>query len=140
MNIQTKIAGEALYSVLTPFHEIAGLPLLTVKESTSHASLAEIALNFGPKSLLIRAEPEDDTVMISVFEHPEENKQIAPSSRAPWNKLIGLKFGWGALVINQQGYVDGVLLSFSGIEPQLLINAVASSLRVMQIVKVGEES
>jgi Family of unknown function (DUF6334) len=137
---QTKIAGEALLSALGPFHEIAGLPLLTVKETISHASFSEIRLDFGPKSLLIKAESEDDTVVISVVEHPEENGKIDVGSRKPWSKLIGLKFGWGSLVINQQGYVDGVLLSFSGIEPQLLINVVASSLKVMQIVKVGEES
>jgi hypothetical protein len=141
MSSQTKIAGEALYSILTPFHEIAGLPLLTVKESTLHSSLAGITLNFGPKSLLIKAEPEDDTVVLSIIEHPSnEKEQVDVSGRKPWSQYIGLEFGWGSLVINQQGYIDGVLLSFSGIEPQLLINVAASSLKIMQIVKVDKES
>jgi len=42
-------------------------------------------------------------------------------------------FGWGWLTINQQGYIDGDMLSFAGITPRLLITVVASSLKVSGI-------
>jgi hypothetical protein len=35
--------------------------------------------------------------------------------------------------VNQQGYLDGVLLSFGGVIPQLLITVVASSLKTRKV-------
>ncbi len=35
--------------------------------------------------------------------------------------------------MNQQGYMDSVMLSFDGIEPQILLQAIASSIVVFVI-------
>ncbi len=41
------------------------------------------------------------------------------------------------LIMNQQGYIDGLLIGFDGIEPQVLLNVVASSIKVSQITRAS---
>jgi hypothetical protein len=47
----------------------------------------------------------------------------------PWRNLIGQAFGWGWITINQQDALDGILLSFDGIIPLVMLNVIASSIK-----------
>jgi len=52
---------------------------------------------------------------------------------APWKKFLGKELGWTWVAVNQQGYCDSVMLSFDGIVPTILLNVVASSIKVCTI-------
>jgi Family of unknown function (DUF6334) len=45
----------------------------------------------------------------------------------------GLRWGW--ITINQQDALDGILISFGGISPQVMLNVIASSIKESVIQK-----
>ena len=60
------------------------------------------------------------------------------SSNEPWVNFIGKVFGWGWITLNQQGYCDGVLLSFEQVVfPEVALNVIASSIKVGVVTKVS---
>jgi len=128
-------AAEALFPMLTPFHEVSGLALETVEEIWEDGSLVRISLSFVSKTLHITADADDDTVDLTVETIPglECRQTRNPDCSTPWNDFLHQEFGWGSVTINQNGYIDGLLLSFDGIIPQLIVNVFASSLKVSRI-------
>jgi Family of unknown function (DUF6334) len=99
-----------------------------------------LALDFTTKRLVFTADPDDDTIRLGCEPLPAGGSDAAQriDGAAPWNSLLGREFGWGWVTINQQGYCDGVLLSFDGIVPTLLLTVAASALSVAQITPVEE--
>lgn len=67
------------------------------------------------------------------YEITDKGRSVLAASE-PWQKLIGKECGWTWVTINQQGYRDGVLLSFSGIVPSVMLHVIASSIEVFRIV------
>jgi hypothetical protein len=125
-------AAEALYPLLSLFHEINGSLLDAVTRTTMDGAIDQITLQFGSRFFAISCNGTDDTIDLSI---PVEFLDVnSVSHLEPWSELIGKRFGWGWVTINQQGYLDGVLLSFDGITPTLLITAIASSLHIRRIV------
>jgi hypothetical protein len=59
--------------------------------------------------------------------------EYAVPSSPTWSGLIGKPMGWGWLVVNQQGYLDSVLLSFGGVVPEVAIIVVASALKLRRV-------
>ena len=117
------------------------MPLRAVREFRALEMLSGLELDFGSTTLLIQAIADDDTVAISTGNRPAaEGGETDASSRQPWCDLIGQSFCWGWVTINQQGYLDGVLLSFSDIFPQVVINVIASELKIGQIAKIADRS
>lgn len=127
--------AEALFPLLSAFHDVNGLTLKAVSSGSSEESPASIILDFGPKCLVVRADGEDDTVEFWSIDSPLSAgiPKNDASDIFPWKESIGREFGWGWVTVNQQGYLDGIVLSFGGITPQLLITVVASSLKVAEI-------
>jgi hypothetical protein len=128
-------AAEALYSLLSTFHEVNGLALLRVQETGAEDCLVEVTLDFGATALVLAANEQDDSIDLrsanataTVPNAPDE-----ATATGPWGNYTGKQFGWGWITINQQGYLDGVILSFEGITPQLLVTVAASSLQIQQI-------
>jgi len=134
MTIKTKIA-EALFPFLSAFHDVSGLALRAVTMGRSDGLLTHIALDFESKSLMVRADGEDDTVEICSIDSPrsERLQENDASNVYPWENLIGQELGWGWVTVNQQGYLDGIVLSFGGVTPQFLITVAASELKVSEI-------
>lgn len=132
--VKTKTA-EALFHLLSAFHDVNGLILRAVSLERSEDLLTSIAFDFGTKALVAKANGEDDTVEFWSIESslPERLQENDASDVSPWKTFIGQEFGWGWVTVNQQGYLDGIVLSFGGIMPQVLITVVASSLKVSQI-------
>jgi hypothetical protein len=130
-------AAQALLPILSPFEEVIGKPLRAVRKFLAHDMTAGIALNFGSTTLLIEAISDDDTVAISTGHRPAfVDDEIDVSDKGPWRELIGQSFCWGWVTINQQGYIDGALLSFSDIFPRILVSVIASELKVGVVNKV----
>ena len=127
--------AKTLFPLLSIFHEVNGYALKSVSVETSEDLLTGIAFNFGSKSLIVNVNSDDDTVEFACIDslqlaYPPENDK---SKASPWKEILGQEFGWGWVVINQQGYLDGIILSFGGITPQFLITAVASALKINDI-------
>jgi hypothetical protein len=123
-------AGSALSPVLDRFHAVDGQLLTSVSQVYEDGWLIRILLTFDQKTLTIAAQAEDDSVELSVTDSAQKTPADDVSDKQPWASFIKQPFGWGWLTINQQGYCDGVLLSFRGIRPQLVLTVEASSLTV----------
>jgi hypothetical protein len=123
-------AARALNPLLEVFHALDGQKLRAVWRIYDHACLSTIILEFTQQWLVIRANPADDTIELSVDHRAiPDSQRTCANDDAPWKRWIGADFGWGWVVTNQQGYCDGAMLSFGGITPQLLIIVEASSLK-----------
>jgi hypothetical protein len=121
--------AEALDPMLGNFRRIDGEMLRTVWRVHDEGCLVRVVLDFGHISLTIEARPDDDTIEILTDEGASVAKTAVDASKSePWSSFVGKPFGWGCVTINQQGYCDGVLLSFDGVIPRMLLNVVASSL------------
>jgi hypothetical protein len=96
-----------------------------------------LVLGFGAVTLVISADENDDTVNITLSETPDL-AGLDISHLEPWRNLTGRPFGWGWVTVNQQGYCDGLLLSFGGIVPLLALNVIASSIKVGVITMVAQ--
>lgn len=124
-------AAEALFPLLSVFHEVDGAFLEGVTQVVADGSTVEIILQLGSKLLVITAVEEDDTVDLSIADGVSRGETV--SHLQPWSQLIGKQIGWGWVTVNQQGYLDGVLLSFGGVVPELSITVVASALQVRAV-------
>ncbi|MGA2858719.1 MAG: DUF6334 family protein [Candidatus Sulfotelmatobacter sp.] len=129
-------AAEALFPLLSSFHALNGLSLKAVRETRVDEMVVSIVLDFDSKLLILAADENNDTIEL-VVRDSSDSEQPPPGGEkghsSPWQGFIQKKFGWGWVTINQQGYLDGVLLSFDGINPQLIVTVVASSLKVSHI-------
>jgi hypothetical protein len=131
-------AANALRPILSCFEDVGCAPLKAVRETHVLEMLSRLSLDFDSTTLFVEAIADDDTVAISAGNRPAaEDGEIDVSDQQPWRELIGKEFGWGWVTINQQGYLDGILLSFSGITPRIAINVAASELKVGQIAVVA---
>ena len=131
-------AAEALSPMLSSFNRITQQRLDSVWETRNEGSLERLILMFGPTVFAITADADDDSIDFVVSEsfnfHSAANNEV--SQTEVWKGFIGKPFGWGWITINQQGYCDGLLLSFEGIHPELLMNVVASSIKICLISAV----
>ncbi len=119
-----------LHPLLLEFHRINGHPLRAVWHVYTEQCLDKVALEFDQDSLVVEAESYDDTVVFRVISNNDRNTDgwVDASHSEPWSGFVGRTFGWGWITINQQDALDGILLSFEGITPQLMLNVMASSI------------
>ena len=119
-----------LHPLLLEFHGINGHLLRAVWRVYKQESLDKIVLGFDQDSLVVEAEPDDDTIVFHLISNNDRNKDdwIDASHSELWSSFIGETFGWGWITINQQDALDGILLSFGGIRPQVMLNVIASSI------------
>jgi hypothetical protein len=140
--------SESLGQALPTFQAIGNsrgeeeLPLRAVWYIHAEGCLERVVLECGALFISILASADDDTV--KVWSSPQSDFQqtsaINVIQERPWSSLSGKPFGWGWATVNQQGYCDGILLSFAGIEPQVCLNVVASSINVLSVSKIPEQS
>jgi hypothetical protein len=131
-----------LHRLLLEFHGINEHPLRAVWRVYIDQCLDKIVLGFDTDSLVVEVEPYDDTIVVHVIS--KKNLNIIgwrdASHAEAWSDLIGEPFGWGWITINQQDALDGVLLSFGGITPQVMLNVMASSIEESIIYPHSEKS
>jgi len=129
------------YDLLSVFHNVGGKLLKAVWYLWTDKSLDKVVFEFGEGFLVIEAEIEFDTITLRYVDNDGPGAfpgLVKPTSRL-WDDLIGKPFGWGWITINQQNYLDGVLLSFDGICPNILLNVMASSITVNPIRQTRED-
>jgi len=113
-----------------------------VLEKTVYGCRDELILNLGDCFLRFGVDDDTDTITSEFRPLPFRAKkgyQSIPSAK-PWKKYLGKECGWTWLAWNQQGYLDSVLLSFDGIEPNVLLQTIASSIDVFMVSLVKPRS
>ena len=86
-----------------------------------------------------RIEVDIDTDEVLVFlDKRKVGTRAAPASRARLDRrclagLVGKQIGWSWTCYNSQGYRDAVMLSVSGVVPQVIFYAIASALCVSRV-------
>ena len=122
-------------SVFHDFRSEKGETLTQVFECSEDHCKNLYILRFESRSLLLSANEADDTIDVAAQPNvsPLHESCVCVSDNQPWKHLVGTDFGWGWVVINQQGYCDGVMLSFGGIVPTVLFTVMASSITVSVI-------
>lgn len=127
-------AAEVTFIMREPFQQMEGEPLKAVHELVVEGCLIKYFFIGTEHALLIAADVNDDTVEVhltSPDKLPVTVKNV--SAVDPWKSLIGRSFGWCSMTINQQGYCDGVLMSFDGVFPQVFLTVIASSIKLGRI-------
>ncbi|MFY9724038.1 MAG: DUF6334 family protein [Bryobacteraceae bacterium] len=126
--------AEALHPTLSVFHAISQESLRAVRVEND---LDRVIFDFDRGALVVEGNPDDDSIEIQFVNQGEfQNTEAVETSHLdPWARFIGKPFGWGWVTVNQQGYCDGLLLSFGGIDPQLLLTVAASALVVSTITR-----
>ena len=84
-------------------------------EKDSPDFIVGLALHFEQLSFYFAAQPDDDTIGVSlVAPLPATDCFVLSASyRAPWAAVNGQGCRWAWLLTNQQGYTDGVRLEFA---------------------------
>lgn len=133
---------EELNQVLLEFHKMCDQLLKSVRYVWTHECLEKILLEFDQVTLLLEAEPEYDTIIFRVVNNRsvEGFATVDASHSEPWANLIGKPFNWGWVIVNQQNYLDGVLLSFDDLFPDLVLNVLASSISVSRVNLIPEDT
>lgn len=106
-----------------------------VLEKRTYGFRSELILNLEDCFLQFGVDIDTDTILSQFQASSFRVKKAYRSIRSdkPWEKYVGKECGWTWLAWNQQGYLDSVLLSFEGIEPNVLLNAIASSIEIFTI-------
>ena len=123
MNNPKIAAASGLRPILDEFCRVEGQVLKSVCLMHEDGVLRGIVFHFGQCSLTVKANADDDTAEISLGDGFALDKTIGTdaTNAQPWANVIGEPFGWGWVTVNEQGYCDGVLLSFRGITAQILL-------------------
>jgi hypothetical protein len=139
MTTAKTIVAEALFPMLSAFHSITGHPLRAVWQFHTEGSLDRLVFDFGSNALVVSADENDDSIEFSVSVDTDSRKAggVSASHLEPWDSVIGASFGWGWVTVNQQGYSDGLLISFEGVVPQIVLNVIASSIKVGRITAIA---
>jgi hypothetical protein len=120
--------GNADPSLLPP--RATSYVLQDVWEKPVHGCRNELVLDLGDCFLRFGVDIDSDTIVRQFqpgpFRAPKGYRSI--QSAKPWKRFVGKECGWTWLAWNQQGYLDSVLLSFDGIEPNVLLQTIASSI------------
>ncbi len=136
--------SESLRQVLSTFQTIDDergddeSPLRNVWYIRNDSCLEQVVLQLGDMFLVVAANQDDDTVILSTALSFDTTTAENVSTSGTWHDLIGKSFGWGWATVNQQGYCDGIMLSFSGIEPKVCLNVIASSIKVAAVGAFSE--
>jgi len=96
----------------------------------------ELVLRFNTKCLRFTANLDDNTMMVRCEDASSLDtlEWTCLDCKEPWQSLIASSFGGGWVTINQQGSCDGVLLSFNGMQPTIMLGVVGSSLTINRII------
>jgi hypothetical protein len=130
--------NQACQTALDAFQELSSredLRLVGVFERITDGCRDVIVLKFPDAVLALAVDADTDTIEVRC--HDAASFDLADltciNDAPPWPSLCGKSFGWGWVTINQQGYQDGVVLSFNGLEPSVMLNVAAASLGMYSI-------
>lgn len=125
-----------MHGALEPFHA-SQQKLLTAVLHRDTDEGETIFLVFDRAALCLKSDPEFDRVTVGYGPLDDVDDCDELTADTPWSRFIGKPFFWGWLTVNQQGFVDGVLVSFDGVLPEVGVSVVASSLETVLITRVN---
>jgi hypothetical protein len=133
-NAKSKIA-EAAVTMLSSFQALGEEPLRDVRYIYADGSLDRIILYFGSRLVEVAADGTDDTIDFSVRECGNEAGGEGPPEKRvqTWAKFLGKPLFWVWVMVGQGGYLDGLIISFGGMIPDVLLTVVASSIKVATV-------
>ena len=112
-----------------------------VLEKIVYGFRAELIFNLSDCFLRFGVDIDTDTITSQFQPSPFRGKGFRSIRNAkPWKKYVGKECGWTWFAWNQQGYLDSVLMSFDGIEPNVLLHTIGSSIEVFMISLVEKSS
>ncbi len=117
---------------LQPFEQAQGRTLTAVLCSDSDEG-EEIILAFASDGLTFACGAETDALMLSWGGIGELEEAEDLTADPAWSRLIGKELSSGWLTLNQRGHVDGALLSFDGVVPEIGLNVVAGAFEILDI-------
>jgi len=85
---------------------VTGVFALPPEDRGAGARFDEYVLDFGTRSIVISAEPKDDSIRAH-FGEPSHSFEEGLTAREPWRTLIGCSVLWTWTLTNQRGYQDG---------------------------------
>jgi hypothetical protein len=137
--LQNRKAAEALLPVLSHFHELGNEHLKAVYIRDDEGSVDQVLLVFDGKVLRVTADADWDTIefCVSSLDSDDLTNSNDRTQSLPRSSFVSQPFGCGWVTLNQQGYCDGILISFGGVVPMLSLNVAASSVRVSALAPVG---
>jgi hypothetical protein len=108
------------------------------KAAKGGINVGKVAVCLERTTLLISIDEDTDEIVLSVS---EDKRSMLGSPRswknlAPLAKYVGKKLGWCWTARNYKGYSDLFILSFHGIEPQIMFCGIASSLWVYKMKRM----
>ena len=114
--------------------------LRDVLEKVVHGCRDQLVLDLGESCLGFAVDVDTDTIAAEFQPTPFRSKKGFASVRADaaWKDYVGKECGWTWFGWNQQGYRDSVLISFNGIEPNVLLQTMASSIEIYVISRVEQ--
>ena len=130
-----RVGTSTMQADLDAFHSIENERLSKVLWRNGGEAPEALWLIFERRTLLIQANGAYDTITVAAGEAVQVGWCTDLSSSNFWRDFLGQPFGWGWVATNQQGYRDAVLLSFGGITPQVMLEVIASS---MKLHRIGE--
>jgi hypothetical protein len=131
-NIAKARAAHALYPLTAPFGHVDGQTLNRVSKLSVDGLFTGIILHFASGNVSISA-LADDSIAVALVDQPAPAVDV--SAEAPWRTFIGAELGWNWFALNQQGYLDTVMVALQDVaSPQLSFTAVASELKVCRVL------
>jgi hypothetical protein len=97
----------------------------------------ELALHLEEVVLLVSVNKDTDEVIVTTcadgasLPGPHEWTDIEVLK-----EYVGYELGWSWIARNYLGYADTLMLSFSGIEPEIALCAVASALWIYRLTRI----
>ena len=126
------------------YDAIHGLPVSSILGTGAQiltdgsTSFEEIAFIAGDKALVVSVNQDTDEIILRVEHAPS----FLTDNAAGWEncellrEYIGRELGWAWTAINCKGYADTLILSFAGIEPEVLLCGVASTIEFYKLHKL----
>jgi hypothetical protein len=114
--------------------------LRDVLQKVVHGCRDQLVLDLGECCLRFGVDVDTDTITGEFQSTPFRARKGFASVRADaaWKEHVGKECGWTWFGWNQQGYRDSVLISFNGIEPNVLLQTMASSIEIYVISRVEQ--
>jgi uncharacterized protein DUF6334 len=105
------------------------------KAAKGGINVDKVAVCLERTTLLISIDEDTDEIVLTVS---EDKRSLLGSSRswkslAPLTKYVGKELGWCWTARNYKGYSDLFILSFHGIEPQVMFCGIASGLWIYKM-------
>ena len=97
----------------------------------------ELALHLEDTVLLVSVNIDTDEVIVMTCADAS-----SLTSANEWTEIealkeyVGYELGWSWIARNYLGYADTLMLSFSGIEPEIALCAVASTLWIYRLTRI----